>query len=113
VLCGAGLGAITPKPVGECPRHYGIATSEPWNEWRHQGYRDDAVHGRRIATGHITWLVRKGDVILPDKPVEVRQRVTCSFHRDAVGCGSVAKITFCATALQDAPGSLTKLPAGS
>jgi len=116
VLRGAGVGARAPEAAGECPRHYGIAASEPWSRWRHrerESLRADNVHGRRVAAGQITWLVRKGDVILPGKPIEVRQRVTCSFRNSAAGCGSVAKITFCATALNEAPSSLTRLPAGS
>ena len=116
VLRGAGLGAVAPRAVSECLRHYGIAASEPWSPHRHterEGLRTDNVHGRRVMTGQITWLVRKGDVILPDKAVWAHRRVTCSFRNSAVGCDSVAKITFCATALKEPPTSLEKLPAGS
>ena len=114
VLRGAGMGASVPEAAGECPRHYGIAASEHRNRWRHKGsQRNGIVFGGRIAARQITWLVRKGDVILPGKPIEMRQRVRCSFPNSAIGCESVAKITFCATALKKAPKSLAKLPAGS
>ena len=111
-----GLGASPPRPVGECPRHYGIAGNETYSRWRHRDERKsrtltDKVHGKKMAGGQITWLVRQGDLILPDKPVEVTQRVKCAFQPQPLDDGSAtARITFCATALKDPPSVLSKLP---
>jgi len=116
VLRGMGLGVGQPAPVGECPRHYGIAGSEVWSPSRHAG-RDapftDSVHGKRMVGDQIAWLVRKGDVILPGRPVEITQTVSCAFQGDHMGCGSTASVTFCATTMDEAPSSLRQLPAAS
>ncbi|RSM12109.1 hypothetical protein CEP52_002587 [Fusarium oligoseptatum] len=113
VLRVMGLGANQPAAVGECPRHYGIAASEIWSQWRHGGKDKkkpvkDQVHGHKMAVGQITWLVRKGDVILPDKPIKMIQPVTCAFKDD--GSSSTARITFCATTMAEAPTTLNQLP---
>lgn len=112
-----GLGASQPTAVEECPRHYGIAASEVWSQWRHGGKGQkspvkDQVHGHRMAVGQITWLVRKGDVILPDKSIKMTQPVTCAFKDDYLGSSSTARITFCATTMTEAPTTLHQLPEG-
>ncbi|RSL50989.1 hypothetical protein CEP54_011655 [Fusarium duplospermum] len=113
-----GLGASQPTAVKECPRHYGIAASEIWSQWRHGGKDQkkpvkDQVHGHKMAVGQITWLVRKGDVILPDKPIKMVQPVTCAFKDDYLGGSSTARITFCATTMNEAPTTLDQLPQAS
>ncbi|KAM5344569.1 hypothetical protein ACJ41O_013104 [Fusarium nematophilum] len=118
VLRVMGLGASLPTPVAECPRHYGIAASEVWSQWRHrhagqQSPVKDEVHGQKMAVGRITWLVRKGDLILPHKPIEMTQSVTCAFKTDLLGCNGIARITFCATVMAEAPSVLHELPEAS
>lgn len=66
-----------------------------------------------MAVGQITWLVRKGDVIIADKPIKVTQPVTCAFKDDDyLGSSSTARITFCATTMTEAPIALDQLPEG-
>ncbi|KAM6530471.1 hypothetical protein FALCPG4_008599 [Fusarium falciforme] len=118
VLRVMGLGASQPTAVKECPRHYGIAASEVWSQWRHGGKGQkspvkDQVHGHRMAVGQITWLIRKGDVILPDKSIKMTQPVTCAFKDDYSGSSSTARITFCATTMTEAPTTLHQLPEAS
>ncbi|KAL2679377.1 hypothetical protein Neosp_010151 [[Neocosmospora] mangrovei] len=117
VLRVMGLGASQPTAVQACPRHYGIAASEEWSQWRHGGKGQkspvkDQVHGHKMAVGQITWLVRKGDVIIPDKPIKTTQPVTCAFKDDYLGGSTTARITFCATTMTDAPTALDQLPEG-
>lgn len=112
-----GLGASQPTAVQACPRHYGIAASEKRSQWRHGGKGQkspvkDQVHGHKMAVGQITWLVRKGDVIIPDNPIKTTQPVTCAFKDDYLGGSSTARITFCATTMTDAPTALDQLPEG-
>ncbi|KAI8665736.1 hypothetical protein NCS56_01010700 [Fusarium sp. Ph1] len=118
VLRVMGLGASQPTAVQACPRHYGIAASEEWSQWRHGGKGQkspvkDQVHGHKMAVGQITWLVRKGDVIIPDNPIKTTQPVTCAFKDDYLGGSSTARITFCATTMTDAPTALDQLPESS
>lgn len=113
VLRAMGLGVSVAVPIKECPRHYGISGSEIWNKWRHPNQEPvrDSIHGQLVAADRITWLVRKGDLILPNKPIEVTRRVSCAF-KNHLGWPNTAKLCFCGTVMTEAPSTLSDLSAG-
>lgn len=57
-------------PKRNCPRHYGVSTSQPFSEFKH--FEEDAYidpyDGEKKAGRQITWLIRKGDTLSTTKP---------------------------------------------
>ncbi|KAK3343427.1 hypothetical protein B0T25DRAFT_464384 [Lasiosphaeria hispida] len=107
VLCAMGIGANNAVLAKPCPKHYGISGAEALSPWKHRdaGIRlsADRIHGGNMALDQITWLVRKGDIVLPDCPVEASCRVACSFVPTQIRDGSTMRVTFCATDMEQPP----------
>ncbi|KAK0705690.1 hypothetical protein B0H67DRAFT_389369 [Lasiosphaeris hirsuta] len=108
VLCAMGIGANNAVLGRPSPQHYGISGPEALSPWKHRdaGIKldADAVHGGNMALEQITWLVRKGDLVLPDRPVEAACRVACTFLPAQARDRSTVRVTFCATDLEHPPG---------
>ena len=67
--------------MNACPRSYGVSVSESFSEIRH--HRDDLVVDpitkTPMAKEQLRWLIKKGDLILSDKPEEIKQQFTKNF----------------------------------
>ncbi|KAI9773911.1 MAG: hypothetical protein M1840_006137 [Geoglossum simile] len=67
--------------VTACPRSFGVTVSESFSEIRHNR-ADHSVdpHTRaHVAKEQLLWLIKKGDLILSDKPKMVKQSFTINF----------------------------------
>lgn len=109
-----GVGSDVATKVGICPRHYGVCLSESYEEWRHleNAVHRDRLNDREIVRDQIVWLVKRGDVILPDSPIKksinLQGHVTKTEHRR----GMSIKVTFVATAAPEAPPNMAELKNG-
>lgn len=69
-----------------CPRSYGIVLNEMFkgSYFRSDDRSEDSITGEAQAQGQITWLVKKGDLVLSDegKTSEKEFRVTFTSGRD-------------------------------
>jgi hypothetical protein len=115
VLRGMGIGMDVAPQVRPCPRHYGISVSQIYADWRHNSERTvtDRFHGKQVAPEQLVWLVRKGDVILPDRPILSTFSVECRFTSKQRESGQNLRITFAASAIDNPPPSLFDLPRGT
>jgi hypothetical protein len=54
----------------KCRRHYGVSTSQPFSAFKHSEHDSDIdpFDGERKARGQMTWLLKKGDALLSNKP---------------------------------------------
>ena len=68
-----GVGSHVATRVEICPRHYGICLDEIYRESNVEhdprNIQRSAVTQRPLLRGRIKWMVKRGDVILPDKPI--------------------------------------------
>jgi hypothetical protein len=73
VLKGIELDSTSARSLSPSPRHYGFSTSQPFLARKHseEDAYFDPFDGGRKARDQMTWLVRKGDVLISDKPKEV------------------------------------------
>jgi hypothetical protein len=116
VLTGLGKGMPIPPKVGKCPRHYGISVAQEYKNWQHgdQELVQDAFHGRHMAKDPLIWMVRKGDLILPDAPIVNRFTINCKFTAAAHALANkTVDIRFVASALDDLPSRLSQLSRGT
>jgi hypothetical protein len=69
-----------------CPRSYGIVLNETFkgSKFRSEDLCADSITGEAQAQGQITWLVKKGDLVLSNegKTSEKEFRVTFTSGRD-------------------------------
>ncbi len=105
VMCGMGMGAHNAVLVKPVSRHYGIIGSENHTAWKHQDARIvvDQVHGSKMALDQITWLINKGDVILPTRPIRAGCRIACTYRQGHINNQSTLRVRFCATREEEPP----------
>ena len=110
-----GIGMDVAPKLTTCPRHYGLCVSQKHADWKHDSDNTvtDKYHGRQIIPDQLVWLIRKGDVILPDKPIVSTFVITCKFTKEALKTGGTVRITFVATDEEPPPSNLSKLPRGT
>jgi hypothetical protein len=67
--------------MNACPRSYGVSVSESFSEIRHhpEDLVVDPITKTPIAKEQLMWLIKKGDLILSDKPEEIIQQFTKNF----------------------------------
>ena len=116
VLCGMGMGPNNAALAIPCERYYGICGSEIISgSSRHPDDRvypvSDEIHDKSIAMNRVSWLIRKGDVVLLNKPAEATTEVTFTFREGHLSNGSTGRILF-VTSGQDTPPPLN-MPAVS
>ncbi|KAF2095053.1 actin-like ATPase domain-containing protein [Rhizodiscina lignyota] len=72
VAKGMGYGSGGKITAFACPRHFGIVLSHTFASWQHSetDVYADRFDGMRRAESQMTWLVRKGDGIFSDRPIE-------------------------------------------
>jgi hypothetical protein len=117
VLGGLGIGRDPPIKVNLCPRHYGICLTRDYKEWRD---KDQHVVRHRftneaIVQGQIIWLVRRGDVILPETPIKVERPFHFSISKSEYKSKTLLKVlktTFVASSLEEAPSNLSDASGG-
>jgi hypothetical protein len=81
-LCGLERDKVPNLSVASsCPRSYGISRMEPYSNILHdeEDRTNHNVTGEQIAAGQMTWLIKKGDLILSDKPQPVTHIITEKF----------------------------------
>lgn len=110
-----GIGMDVAPKVKPCPRHYGMCVSEAYADWRHDSDRTvtDRFLGRQVVPDQLIWLIRKGDVILPDEPIVSTFAITYIFTRRALEAGDSVRTIFVATDMVTPPSSLSELPRGT
>lgn len=110
-----GIGMDVAPKVKPCPRHYGICVAQAYADWRHGSDRavTDTFHGRQVVPDQLFWLIRKGDVILPDEAIVSTFAITCRFTKGALEAGDSVRVIFVATDMVTPPSSLSKLPTGT
>ncbi|KAI9777865.1 MAG: hypothetical protein M1839_008542 [Geoglossum umbratile] len=114
VLKGMGIGADMPYRLRSCPRHYGVCVSQIYADWAHDSARVviDEFHGRQVVRDQLIWLVQRGDVILPDKPVVSTFSIGYRFTPRHLELGESVRMVIVATALERPPSNLSDLPRG-
>lgn len=60
----------------------------------------------------LVWLVRKGDLILPDEPIVSRFDLEGNFTSKHLISGKSMRIVFVASAIDNPPSTLAELPRG-
>lgn len=100
------MGMEVAAKVNSCPRHYGICVSQIYAELTDV----DRSSRRQVVTEQLVWLVRRGDLILPDEPVVSRFDLECRFTSKHLDLGKSMRIIFVASAIDNPPSRLTELP---
>jgi hypothetical protein len=97
-----------------CPRHYGLCVSESYAEYKHSGHEavKDQFHGRKIVPEQLIWIVKKGDLILPDEPLKRKFGLSCKFSYSQISNNEKVRLTFVGTESQEPPSRLRVLPKG-
>jgi hypothetical protein len=99
-----------------CPRHYGICLDEIYRESNlehdHRKIQKSDLTQRNLLKGRIKWMVKRGDVILPDSPiissVDFESHVSTAQYEKGVS----VRVTFVATSLPDPPSDISGLRIG-
>lgn len=68
-----------------CPRNYGILLNQSYSGVRHPKRADcyiDPLTSRTMAASQMTWLIRKGDLLLSSQLKEGEERVTFKFSEE-------------------------------
>lgn len=114
VLGGLGMGRDPPIRVNLCPRHYGICLTRGYKEWRDDG--QDIVKHRftkeAVVEGQVIWLVRRGDVILPETPIKVERPFHFSISKSQYKSRVLRTTTFVASPLDEVPSNLSDISRG-
>ncbi|KAF2671475.1 hypothetical protein BT63DRAFT_453870 [Microthyrium microscopicum] len=112
VLKGMGVGADLPERVKECPRHYGICVSDVFAAWKYDGTDTvkNTYNASQMVHHQVSWLIKKGDVILPDKAIKAKLRVVCQFTDSHVKAGETVRVIFAATNQASPSRNLPDLP---
>ena len=109
-----GIGAKAPAKSRSCPRHYGICVNQHYKDWKHTGEIAvrDALDGEMRVHGKLFWLIRKGDLISPGRPIAPTSEFQYQVTRQDFDLGKTMHMIFVATAAKDAPSSMSELPRG-
>lgn len=115
VLRGMGIGMSIPSKLNSCPRHYGVCVSDAYAEYKQDAENVviDRFSGLPVIPSRLFWLIRKGDVILPEVPITCSFNVTSRFLSKHPDSGGKVRITFISTALDNTPTILPNLPRGT
>jgi len=114
VLGGLGVGRDPLSKVNLCLRHYGICLTRGYKEWR-DGDQDIVKHrftNQAVVEAQIIWLVRRGDVILPDIPIKVERPFHFSITKGQYKSKIIRTVTFVASPLHEVPSNLSNLSRG-
>jgi hypothetical protein len=67
--------------VSACPRSFGVTVSEAFSDIQHNpgDATVDPLTRTHMAREQLLWLIKKGDLILSDKPKVVKQSFTINF----------------------------------
>lgn len=96
-----------------CPRHYGVCVSQIYADWVHNN--EQAVTDkfrRQIVPQQLIWLIRKGDVILPDEPLVSTLSVECRFTSRDIDSNGDMRIIFVSSTANNPPSDISNLPRG-
>jgi hypothetical protein len=111
-----GVGSNLATRVEICPRHYGVCLDETYNESNLEHDREAAERSnltdRDLVRGRIKWMVRKGDVILPDSPIISTVDFESHVSMAQYDRGVKVRVTFVATSLPDPPNNISELRRG-
>lgn len=102
------MGMEVAAKVRPCPRHYGICVSQIYDELTDV----DRSSRRQVVTEQLVWLVRRGDLILPDEPIRSRLDLECRFTPKHLNLGKVMRILFVASAMDNPPSTVAELSKG-
>ncbi|QDS75662.1 hypothetical protein FKW77_007196 [Venturia effusa] len=109
VLRGMGLGMKVGKSVQPCPKHFGISLSQPFRKHKHgldserHKTKNHFYDGEELVLNHITWLVRKGDLIPPDSAIKTSRRIHIDFNRHKKAENGTVRLLCVTTLLDEAP----------
>ena len=105
-----GLGMQMPLPVRFCPQNYGLTTYERYVNWRdvNRPRTVDQYHGKEMIN-QLTWLIRKGDLILPNEPLVAKISLKCKMTMSQYNAGHMFRETFVASASHDPPDTVEEL----
>ncbi|KAF4625147.1 hypothetical protein G7Y89_g13022 [Cudoniella acicularis] len=114
LLRGMGIGIEPPAKLRSCPRHYGVCVNQRYQDWRHTGENAvrDVLDGTMKVHDQLHWLIRQGDLILPEVPLTSTEDVHFQVTQQQYESGISVRLTFVATAAKDAPSSVSGLPPG-
>lgn len=99
------MGMEVAAKANSCPRHYGICVSQIYAELTDV----DRPSRRPVVTEQLVWLVRRGDLILPDEPIVSRLDLECRFTSKHLNLGESMRIIFVASAIDNPPSTLAEL----
>jgi hypothetical protein len=102
-------GLVTMK---SCKRFYGVSVTEKYSEIKHHGADRiyDPLTQSSMAEGQLMWLIKKGDLLLPQKPKTLEQMFTYKFPEKSIRKGRIKVYTY---ADDDAPERVSNAGAGS
>lgn len=116
ILKGMGVGSNLATRVEICPRHYGVCLDETYNESNLEHDREvterSNLTNRDLVRGRIKWMVKKGDVILPDSPIISSVDFESHVSMAQYDRGVKVRVTFVATSLPDPPNNISELRQG-
>lgn len=108
VLRGMGMGMTVAAKVYKCRRHYGICVSQISAELTDV----DRLSRSQVVTEQLVWLVRKGDLVLPDEPTVSRIDLECRFTSKHLTLGTSMRLKFVASAMDNPPLTLAEISTG-
>ncbi|ORY17005.1 hypothetical protein BCR34DRAFT_611282, partial [Clohesyomyces aquaticus] len=91
VLTGAGVGTSIPPKVGSVPRYYGLCIAH------------DQFRSKHTGRSTVSWLIKQGDLILPNKTIRRGFPVVCYFTEKSHQNGGTVRITYVAARADDEP----------
>lgn len=95
-----------------CKRFYGVSVTEKYSDIRHneQDRIYDPLTHSSMAEGQLMWLIKKGDLLLTEKPKTVEQMFTYKFPERSIRKGRIKVYTY---ADDDAPERVSNAREGS
>lgn len=74
-----------------CPRNYGICSDAPYSDALHntKDRHVDVLSQTTMTKDQLTWMVKKGDLLLSDRPKEVQAPFTLKFTESESKSGSI------------------------
>jgi hypothetical protein len=114
VLRACGVGMSPPEPSKASPKHYGFSISESYADYKHVGAptMKNKVTGQRVASNQLSWIIRKGDLILPGQPLRQTFVMNCTFETSKVQGNESVRLTFVGANMDEPPATLQGLPPG-
>lgn len=108
-----GIGMDVAARVKLCPRHYGICVSQIYADWMHNnGQAVIDRFQRHVVPQQLIWLIRKGDVILPDEPIVSTLSAECRFTSRDIDSGQSMRIAFVTSTAHNPPSNMSNLSRG-